>query len=62
MGLAEFCIVEDGLIRLRYDYPSCPVCQGERPFDERSFIKVHGMCRPCDAENRPAIFRKGESA
>ena len=60
MSLAEFCIVEDGVLRLRYDYPLCPVCNGERPFDERNFIRKMGCCRPCDTENRPALFRKGE--
>ena len=60
MSLGEFCIVEDGLIRLEYRYPVCPVCNAQRPFDERSFIQKMNCCRPCDIEMRPAIYRKGE--
>lgn len=60
MSLGEFCIVEDGLIRLEYRYPVCPVCNAQRPFDERSFIQKMNCCRPCDMEMRPAIDRKGE--
>ena len=55
MGLSEFCIVEDGVISLRYIQPVCPICGMEKPFDERKFIKVYGMCQTCD-ESRNQIL------
>ena len=54
----EDALKEEGVLRLRRIYPRCPVCNEERPYDERKFISVYGMCQRCDERIRPAIWRK----
>ena len=54
----EDALKEEGILRLRRIYPRCPLCNEERPYDERKFISVAGMCQRCDERIRPAIWRK----
>lgn len=52
--------LKNGVLTLRFHWPLCPACHRERPFGERAFIRIYGMCQECESQNRPALYRKGE--
>ena len=49
---------ETGVISLEHRFPRCPVCDGQKEYSERLFIRLNGMCQSCEGVHVPTIIRK----
>ena len=55
---ADLLDPETGVLALEPRYPRCPICDGQKRYDERQYIRLFGHCEDCEIRMTPAILRK----